>query len=96
MSPHPCCPYPLLATHKRHLQSSLDPPHLSHHSCRTSTDRDKTLRIRYMQSISYAAEGGTAEGEDGTELPSRAEDVDKFMQELAAAAGGSKIAPVQE
>ena len=49
-----------------------------------------------MQSISYAAEGGTAEGEDGTELPSRAEDVDKFMQELAAAAGGSKIAPVQE
>ena len=53
-----------------------------------------------MQSINCAAEGGAAEGEGGTELPSRAEDVDKFMQELAAAAGGAaagaRIPPVRE
>jgi hypothetical protein len=50
-----------------------------------------------MQSIEYAAEGGSAEGEGGSApLPSRAEDVDKFMQELAAAASGAKIPAVPE
>ena len=40
----------------------------------------------YMSSIGEAA----IEGEGGEELPTRAEDVDKFMAELAAAASGGK------
>jgi len=62
-------------------------------------DKEKLQMLEtYMQSIEYAAERGAAEGEDdGEQLPSRAEDVDKFMQELAAAAsGGGKIPPVAE
>ena len=48
-----------------------------------------------MQSIEYAAEGGGL-GAGNDQLPSRAEDVDKFMQELAAAASGTKTHTMTE
>ena len=61
----------------------------------SSEERDKLAMLEtYMQSLSSAAEGGEggAAAGDAAPLPTRAEDVDKFMAELAAAAGGGKAA----
>ena len=51
-----------------------------------------------MQSLEAGGEGGA--GDEDEELPSRAEDVDKFMKDLAAAAAGGapagELPPVRE
>lgn len=48
------------------------------------------LRLRYMHSLEEGENG------DNEALPARAEDVDKFMKDLAAAASGGSMTSSSE